>query len=126
MTIILFQSWHYTHQKEGSLYQYLVVSGNIFVEGTEHDHRHHSRQEEHDDKRVEDAEPLDISVRHGVQDVVPTRRPADVSVTFLCVEDKCCKMRSLSCPCPIFYLRSNGLGSQQEWQTTYDSTAIKK
>lgn len=51
----------------------------------EHDHGHHSRQEEHDHQGVEDAEPLDVGVWHRVQDVVPARRPAVVTNGFLSV-----------------------------------------
>ena len=56
---------------------------------TEHDHGHHSREEEYNHQGVEDAEPLDVGVWHGVQDVVPARRPTVFSVAFLCVK---CRM----------------------------------
>lgn len=58
----------------------LVVSSNVLVQCAEHDHGDHGREEEHDHQRVEDAEPLDIGVRHRVKDVIPTGRPADVVV----------------------------------------------
>ena len=50
------------------------------MECTQHDHGHHTREEDHDDERVHDAEPLDVGVRHGLQDVIPTGCPLDVLV----------------------------------------------
>lgn len=34
---------------------HLVVPGNVLVKRPQHDHRHHARQEEHDNKGVHDA-----------------------------------------------------------------------
>lgn len=34
---------------------HLVVSGDVFMQSAQHDHRHHARQEQHDDQRVHDA-----------------------------------------------------------------------
>lgn len=56
---------------------HLVVAGNVFVQRSQHNHGHHAGQEEHDDQAVENAEPLDLGVRHRLQDVVPSRRPFD-------------------------------------------------
>lgn len=47
------------------------------MQSPQHNHRHHSRQKQHDDERVENAEPLDVRVRHGLEDVIPTRAPFD-------------------------------------------------
>lgn len=49
----------------------LVVSCNILVQGPQHDHGHHGREEEDDHQRVEDTEPLNVGVRHRVKDVIP-------------------------------------------------------
>lgn len=56
---------------------HLVVTRDIFVERSEHNHRDHSAEEKHDHQRVEDGEPLDVRVRHRLEDVVPSRRPLD-------------------------------------------------
>lgn len=58
-----------------SAINYLVVSGDIFMQSAQHDHGHHAREKEDDDERVEDAKPLDVRVWHRLQDVIPTRRP---------------------------------------------------
>ncbi|MPC40621.1 hypothetical protein E2C01_034184 [Portunus trituberculatus] len=62
---------------------HLVIASYVLVKSAQNDHRHHAREEKHDDQGIEDAEPLDVGVRHGVQDIVPARRPADVSIAFL-------------------------------------------
>ena len=41
---------------------------------------HHARQEQDDHERVHDGEPLDVGVRHRVEDVIPSGRPFDVAV----------------------------------------------
>lgn len=56
----------------------LVVAGNVLVKSAQHYHCDHARQEEYDNERIQNAEPLDFTVRHRVQDVVPTRGPFDV------------------------------------------------
>lgn len=89
----------------------MVVPGDVFMKGTEHDHRYHPRQEEHDDKGIHNAvgqgmghraavsdkpgptsvtntpviqvglpEPLDVGVRHRLQNIVPARGPPNVFV----------------------------------------------
>jgi hypothetical protein len=56
----------------------LIVLGDVPVQGTHHDHGHHSRQEQHDHERVDDRKPMDLVIRH--QEVrVPPRCPADVA-----------------------------------------------
>jgi hypothetical protein len=45
------------------------------VQRLEHDHGDHAREEEDDDEGVEDAEPLDVAVRRGLEQVVPARAP---------------------------------------------------
>ena len=54
-----------------------VVLDQVLVDGAEQDHGEHAAEEEHNDERVEDAEPLDLGVLHRVEDVVPTRGPLD-------------------------------------------------
>ena len=66
---------------------YLVVARDVLVQSSEHDHGHHDGEEDHDDEGVDDAEPLDVGVGHGVQDVIPARRPTDV-VVFLKIKNK--------------------------------------
>ena len=56
----------------------LVVAGNVPVEGPHQDHSDHSRQEEDNDERVHDGEPLDVRVGDRVEDVVPARRPLHI------------------------------------------------
>ena len=34
---------------------HLVVSGNVLVQGSQHDHGHHARQEEDNDEGIHDA-----------------------------------------------------------------------
>ena len=53
----------------------LVISGDVFVEGSQEDHGDHAGQEEDDHEAVEDGEPLDVGVGHAVQDVVPSTGP---------------------------------------------------
>lgn len=55
-----------------------VVLGEILVHGAEENHGNHSGQEEHNDERVENAEPLNLGVGHGVENVVPARGPLDL------------------------------------------------
>ncbi len=57
-----------------------IVLGQVLVHGAEQNHGDHTAEEEHNDERVDNAEPLDLGVWHGVQDVVPARGPLDVIV----------------------------------------------
>ncbi len=57
---------------------YLIVARDVLVQGTQEDHGHHPGEEEYDDERVENREPLDVGVRHALQDVVPSGAPADI------------------------------------------------
>ena len=57
----------------------LVVLGDVAVQRAHHDHGHHAAQEQHDHQRVDDAEPVDLVVRHQ-QVRVPPRRPPDVAL----------------------------------------------
>ena len=41
---------------------------------------HPTGQEQDDNKRVHDGEPLDVGVRHRVENVIPSGRPFDVTV----------------------------------------------
>ena len=52
-----------------------TIPGDVLVEGAEKDHGDHAGQEENDDERVEDGEPLDVGVGHGLEDVVPAAAP---------------------------------------------------
>jgi hypothetical protein len=87
----------------------LVVASDILVKRTQHDHGNHTREEDDNDKGVHDAnrktdgcsaggkrelnqpEPLDVAMGHGVQDVIPSRRPLDVILLLeadvVCVGD---------------------------------------
>lgn len=47
------------------------------MQGAQHDHRNHPRQEQNDDERVEDAEPLNVCVWHRLENVIPSRAPLD-------------------------------------------------
>ena len=51
----------------------LIVLGDVSVESAEQDHGHHSGEEEDNDDTVDDAEPLDLWLRHAVQNVVPPK-----------------------------------------------------
>ena len=55
----------------------LVVAGDVSVQVAHQYHGHHGRQEDSDEHRVDEAEPLHVALRGGAEDVVPTRRPAD-------------------------------------------------
>mmetsp|Transcript_63510 Transcript_63510/g.127557 ORF Transcript_63510/g.127557 Transcript_63510/m.127557 type:complete len:419 (+) Transcript_63510:862-2118(+) len=57
---------------------HLVVGGDVFAQGAEHDHGHHPRQEEHDHERVHDAEVVDFVVGVALEVHVPAVRPRDV------------------------------------------------
>ena len=61
----------------------LVVPGDVLVEGPQEDHGDHPGEEEDNHEAVEDREPLDVSVGHAVQDVVPSARPFNI---VLCPE----------------------------------------
>jgi hypothetical protein len=50
------------------------------VERSDSDHGDHTRKEEDDDERVHDREPLDVSVRHRIKNVIPSRSPLDIVV----------------------------------------------
>ena len=41
---------------------------------------YHAGQKEDDDEGIHDGKPLDVGVRHGVEDVIPPRRPLDGAV----------------------------------------------
>lgn len=53
----------------------LVVSCNIFVKSSQEYHRHHSGKKEDYHKRIQNTKPLDIGVRHRLEDVIPSWRP---------------------------------------------------
>ena len=56
----------------------LVVSHDVSVKRAHEDHPHHGREEDGDQDRVDQTEPLHVALGHGTQDVVPARGPADV------------------------------------------------
>ena len=45
------------------------------MQGSQEDHCDHTREEEHDHKRVQDGKPLDVCVRHTLQNVIPSAAP---------------------------------------------------
>ena len=53
----------------------LVVSGNIAVKSSQENHGDHSREEENDYEGVHDREPLDVGMREGIQEIIPSRTP---------------------------------------------------
>ena len=53
----------------------LIIPGNILVQRPQQDHGNHPGQEQDYDQAVEDGEPLDVGVGHGVEDVVPSAGP---------------------------------------------------
>lgn len=59
------------------LYEYLIISRDIFVQSTKHYHSHHAGKEQNDNQRVENAEPLNIRMWHRFQNVIPPGRPFD-------------------------------------------------
>lgn len=62
----------------------LVVASNVPVQRAEEDHSDHGREEDGDEDRVDEREPLDVGLRHGAQNVVPAGGPTDV-LHLLCV-----------------------------------------
>ena len=58
----------------------LVVLEQIAVQGAQQDHGHHGREEDGDENRVDEGEPLHVGLRHGAQDVVPAAGPADALI----------------------------------------------
>ena len=53
------------------------------MNGAQQNHGNHAAEEEHNDQRVENAEPLDFGVLCRVEDVVPSRCPFDVIIYLL-------------------------------------------
>lgn len=50
------------------------------MQRTQQYHSDHPAQEQNDNQRVQDTEPLDVRVRHRFEDVVPSGGPLDVVV----------------------------------------------
>eukprot|EP01139_Manchomonas_bermudensis_P000052 Amastigsp_a53_1498.p3 type:complete len:242 gc:universal Amastigsp_a53_1498:902-177(-) len=47
------------------------------MQGAHHDHRNNARQEQHNDQRVHDREPMNLFVALHLEVNIPARRPAD-------------------------------------------------
>lgn len=45
---------------------HLIIPSDVLVQSAQHNHGHHTAQEENNYQRVENREPLDIRVRHGL------------------------------------------------------------
>lgn len=61
---------------------HLIVSSNILVQCSQHNHSHHSGQEQYNDQAVQYAEPLDLCMRHRFQNIIPSRWPFDGVVSY--------------------------------------------
>lgn len=48
------------------------------MEGAEEDHGYHGSEEDGDEDRVDEREPLDVDLWHGAQDIVPSTGPLDL------------------------------------------------
>ncbi len=48
------------------------------MQGAHEDHADHGGEEDGDEDRVDETEPLHVALGDGAQDVVPARRPPDV------------------------------------------------
>lgn len=57
---------------------FLVVLEQVTVQRPEQYHGHHGCQEQSDQDRVDQREPLHIGLGHGAKDVVPATGPADL------------------------------------------------
>jgi len=59
---------------------HLVVTRDVLVKRAQEDHGHHAGKEEDDDERVHDGKPLNVRMRHRIENIVPSGRPFDVFI----------------------------------------------